>query len=86
MITKEGGQFSIFFSPGFKASRKSGSTKTRIKTFSRSKVDPETVKNALFSLPQITFFSWNQCSGTTRYFGLSLYDNENYFYSLFTYE
>ena len=33
-----------FFSPGFKASRKSGSTKTQIKTFSRSKVDPETVK------------------------------------------
>ena len=28
----------------------------------------------------------NQCSGTTRYFGLSLYENENDFYSPCTYE
>ena len=33
-----------------------------------------------------TFFTRNQCSGSTRYFGLSLYDNENDFYSLCTYE
>ena len=37
-------------------------------------------------LPHITFFKRNQCSGSTRYFGLSLYDNENDFYSLCTYE
>ena len=28
----------------------------------------------------------NQCSGSTRYFGLSLYGNENDFYNLCTYE
>ena len=28
----------------------------------------------------------NSCSGTTRYFGLSLYDNDNDFYSPCTYE
>ena len=33
-----------------------------------------------------TYFKRNQCSGTPRYFGLSLYDNENDFYSPCTYE
>ena len=39
-----------FFSPGSKASRKSGLTRTQIKTFSRSKVNPETVKK-LYTQP-----------------------------------
>ena len=36
------------FSPGSKASRKSGLTRTQIKTFSRSKVNPEKSKKVFF--------------------------------------
>ena len=51
-----------FFSPGSKASRKSGLTRTQIKTFSRSKVNPETVKKQFgHNLPKTSTHIIRRC-------------------------